>query len=188
MAITDEERRMMIHALGLSMDRQIKRKKQAYRNHFFTSENGTDFTVWQSLVERGFAIVDTSCRPLGRFFKVTPEGMNQLGPDILKKIPREERETAPERSIVLRYADDLDIAAAIRREARTIANEIFLRDNFRCVYCGATEKLSLDHVHPVSRGGDNSIDNLVTACRSCNSSKGAKDKEEWQKRGQAVDN
>jgi len=51
---------------------------------------------------------------------------------------------------------------------------IFERDGFRCVYCGATSQLELDHVVPLSRGGAHCADNLVVACRSCNASKGNK--------------
>ena len=48
-----------------------------------------------------------------------------------------------------------------------------------CTYCGATTKLSADHLIASSRGGADSGDNLVWACRSCNSSKGARDLLEW---------
>ena len=44
-----------------------------------------------------------------------------------------------------------------------------------CCYCGSREHLSVDHLIPTKRGGENSGDNLVWACRSCNSSKGAID-------------
>lgn len=49
---------------------------------------------------------------------------------------------------------------------------IFKRDDGKCQYCGATSDLTLDHVVPRSRGGKSSWDNLVTACKSCNSKKG----------------
>jgi len=51
----------------------------------------------------------------------------------------------------------------------------------RCVYCGTTPppKLHGDHLIPRSRGGPESGDNLVWACRSCNSSKCARDMLEW---------
>ncbi|MDF7818173.1 HNH endonuclease [Runella sp. MFBS21] len=49
---------------------------------------------------------------------------------------------------------------------------IFKRDSHRCVYCGAQEDLTLDHVMPKSRGGRTSWDNLVTACKRCNTRKG----------------
>lgn len=55
--------------------------------------------------------------------------------------------------------------------------DVFKRDMFACVYCGAhpseTVMLEVDHVHPVAEGGTNEIDNLVTACFSCNRGKGA---------------
>jgi len=58
----------------------------------------------------------------------------------------------------------------------TLRERIFARDGFRCVYCGAVfpeAELSLDHVQPRMRGGDNSEGNLVTACRADNTRKGA---------------
>lgn len=48
-----------------------------------------------------------------------------------------------------------------------------------CAYCGRTENLSIDHLIPRLHGGEDGADNLVTACRSCNSSKGARDLLEW---------
>jgi 5-methylcytosine-specific restriction endonuclease McrA len=54
---------------------------------------------------------------------------------------------------------------------------ILWRDDYRCQYCSNTfkiEKLTLDHVVPKSRGGDNSWKNLVTACKKCNQRKGNK--------------
>jgi len=56
-----------------------------------------------------------------------------------------------------------------------------------CVYCSATDKLSTDHIIPISRAGVDqrivalldSADNCVQACRSCNSSKNNRDVFEW---------
>lgn len=64
---------------------------------------------------------------------------------------------------------------------RVIAPVIFQRDGHACRYCGQGRNLTVDHVLPLSRGGDNAQDNLVTACRSCNSSKHDKTPEEWQR-------
>ena len=49
---------------------------------------------------------------------------------------------------------------------------IFKRDGGKCQYCGVTTDLTLDHVIPRSKGGRSTWDNLVTACKSCNSKKG----------------
>ena len=53
---------------------------------------------------------------------------------------------------------------------------IFVRDNFTCVYCGtkAKVKLTIDHVIPKSRGGKSDFDNCVASCRPCNLKKGHK--------------
>jgi 5-methylcytosine-specific restriction endonuclease McrA len=52
---------------------------------------------------------------------------------------------------------------------------IYMRDKFCCQYCGekkAAGQLTLDHILPRSRGGDNSPVNIVTACVPCNQRKG----------------
>jgi 5-methylcytosine-specific restriction endonuclease McrA len=60
---------------------------------------------------------------------------------------------------------------------------VFARDGFRCVYCGASPvegdldregrpvKLEIEHIVPRSAGGDDTVGNLVTSCRTCNRSK-----------------
>ena len=58
----------------------------------------------------------------------------------------------------------------------SLRDRVFREGGYRCVYCGETfpaEQLTLDHVEPRMRGGDNSTGNLVTACRSCNTRKGS---------------
>ncbi len=61
--------------------------------------------------------------------------------------------------------------------SKKVRFEVFKRDGFNCVYCGAhpseTVLLEVDHVHPVAEGGTNDMDNLVTACCDCNRGKGA---------------
>lgn len=58
----------------------------------------------------------------------------------------------------------------------TLRERIARRDGCRCVYCGEhfrCEELTLDHVEPRMRGGDQSEGNLVAACRACNTEKGS---------------
>lgn len=57
---------------------------------------------------------------------------------------------------------------------KKIRFEIFKRDSFKCQYCGASAPdviLEIDHVIPVSKGGDDDITNLITSCRDCNRGK-----------------
>lgn len=63
-----------------------------------------------------------------------------------------------------------------RKPAFTRFN-VFLRDRWKCQYCASdfkTHELTFDHVIPRSRGGRTSWDNIVAACRSCNTQKGSK--------------
>lgn len=48
-----------------------------------------------------------------------------------------------------------------------------------CNYCGASGDLTLDHIVPRILGGLDDAENLVLACRSCNSAKGTKDLMLW---------
>lgn len=50
---------------------------------------------------------------------------------------------------------------------------IYKRDNNTCQYCGAKSKLTIDHVIPRCKGGEDSWENLVVACSSCNTKKGS---------------
>lgn len=45
---------------------------------------------------------------------------------------------------------------------------------FRCAYCKKGKSLEMDHVIALAMGGEHSIQNIVPACRSCNSRKGAR--------------
>lgn len=70
-------------------------------------------------------------------------------------------------------------------EWRRLCATVFARDNFTCTYCGIYDagdgapELHCDHVIPVAKGGTHEVENLTTACRSCNLSKGARTPYEW---------
>ncbi len=55
---------------------------------------------------------------------------------------------------------------------KTIRKRVYERDGHQCVKCGAKEALTLDHIIPWSRGGEDTVENLQTMCQSCNSRKG----------------
>ena len=51
---------------------------------------------------------------------------------------------------------------------------LFLRDEFKCQYCGSRGDLTFDHVVPRKVGGVTSWENVVAACSPCNLKKGSK--------------
>ena len=56
---------------------------------------------------------------------------------------------------------------------KAIREAVFKRDNYRCVNCGSTKNLEVDHKVPLANGGTNEMANLQTHCRDCNRRKGA---------------
>lgn len=68
-------------------------------------------------------------------------------------------------------------AYGVRTEAYSRI-EIMMRWDWRCAYCDAPAQ-HLDHVHPLSRGGEDVPGNILPACQRCNLTKGAKSLAEW---------
>ncbi len=70
----------------------------------------------------------------------------------------------PEPSVVkLRYR----IKTPYLKSIALTRKAVFIRDNHRCQYCGGPAE-SIDHVLPRSKGGRNTWDNVVAACKRCN--------------------
>jgi hypothetical protein len=71
----------------------------------------------------------------------------------------------------------------ITRERRLA---LYIRDGMGCAYCGLGIEdgamLTLDHLTPHCQGGKNTSDNLITACRTCNSARGDRTLEEFADR------
>ena len=66
-----------------------------------------------------------------------------------------------------------------RRNAIKVGRRrVMKRDGYQCGYCGSKRNLTIDHIIPRCKGGDNSWKNLVTCCSKCNNSKGDKTPEE----------
>lgn len=80
---------------------------------------------------------------------------------------RSERLQVPAPSVVrLTYF----VKVPYRARASLTRRAVFARDNWTCQYCGAAAE-NVDHVIPRSRGGAHVWENVVAACRRCNSSK-----------------
>lgn len=64
-----------------------------------------------------------------------------------------------------------------------LIRRIITKANGFCMYCGSTSQpITIDHFHPVSKGGNGQASNLVPCCGSCNSSKKDRDGPEWIER------
>ena len=80
---------------------------------------------------------------------------------------RSERLAVPAPSVVrLRYL----VHVPYRATATLTRRAVFARDGWVCQYCGSAAE-NVDHVIPRSRGGPHEWDNVVAACRRCNSKK-----------------
>lgn len=110
------------------------------------------------------AVADIECEECGTYDNVyacdgTPDWFMFLCKDCLDKYPNKElpEPQTNSKTLHMRFA-------------------VFMRDGFRCVYCGRTiedgVKLEVDHVYPKSKGGKDTMENLVTSCWECNHGKG----------------
>lgn len=73
------------------------------------------------------------------------------------------------RPIIIRLLEYIKYRPRITKVSR---RRIFQRDNHTCQYCGSKRNLTIDHILPRSRNGNNSWENLITCCFRCNSIKG----------------
>lgn len=61
-------------------------------------------------------------------------------------------------------------------------NKKLVEESNRCAYCGYCDNLQWEHIIPKSRGGSDTIDNMVQACPKCNLAKSDKDPFEWYRK------
>ncbi|MEK9893731.1 MAG: HNH endonuclease [Pelagibacteraceae bacterium] len=75
---------------------------------------------------------------------------------------------------VIRLVNYIKIPYRLMMSHKPSRAMIYKRDGNKCQYCGATKDLTIDHIQPRSLGGQDTWENLVTACSTCNSKKGGK--------------
>ncbi len=83
-------------------------------------------------------------------------------------------------TFVIRLPSVVRLLRLVRRSPQPVRfsrQNIYVRDGFRCQYCGrrrAMEELTYDHVVPRAQGGRTDWENIVTACVECNARKGGR--------------
>lgn len=75
---------------------------------------------------------------------------------------------------VIRLVNYIKIPYRKMMQSKPSRSMIYKRDNHKCQYCGSTKNLTIDHIVPRSRGGENTWENMTVACISCNTKKSNK--------------
>ena len=70
--------------------------------------------------------------------------------------------------------EETNSTESTRRIPQQVMNNVWNRDNGKCVSCGSKEKLEFDHIIPFSKGGSNTYRNIQLLCESCNRQKSNK--------------
>jgi len=122
-----------------------------------------------------FFIKDGSYRPLNwaDWLELSKQDVWPEGTDFINSVTQ--RVALPK---VIRY---LNYDKVPRVSLKLTRKGIYERDNHTCYICGENYgegKLSVDHVKPLSKGGQSTWENLVTCCKKCNGLKGDKTLEE----------
>lgn len=76
----------------------------------------------------------------------------------------------PDTILVMNYADYPKRRIILKYSRRNV----FMRDHLTCQYCGkkgTVDTLTIDHIVPKSKGGLNTYENVVSACKPCNNKK-----------------
>lgn len=71
---------------------------------------------------------------------------------------------------------------ALQQGGPTLRQMVLVRAAGHCAYCGVAltlKTMTLDHMHPVARGGPPDLDNIVAACAACNTQKSAQPVEQF---------
>lgn len=116
--------------------------------------------------------------PPRRAVRLVLEGKAEILEEDGRRCFRSEHRTVP-CPVVIRLVRYVHVPHRFRRQVTNTF--LFARDDYTCQYCGRHKNqlrgrqfLTRDHVLPVSRGGGNTWDNVVTSCSPCNNRKGGR--------------
>ncbi|MEQ1856757.1 MAG: HNH endonuclease [Longimicrobiales bacterium] len=116
--------------------------------------------------------------PSRRAVRLVLDGKAELLEADTSQVFRSEDRIVPSPSVI-RLVRFVHVPYRFRRQVTNTF--LFARDDYTCQYCGRTKAdlkgrqfLTRDHVRPLSRGGLNTWDNVVTSCSPCNNRKGGR--------------
>jgi len=114
--------------------------------------------------------------PVRRALRLVIDGKAEIVEAEQGRTVRSARLSLP-RPVVIRLVKFIHVPRKFRRQVTNTF--LFARDRYTCQYCGRDQSLlrhreclTRDHLIPLSRGGSNMWDNVVTACSTCNARKG----------------
>ena len=96
---------------------------------------------------------------------------------IRQKLLKQKKQRELERKVQQEMIENGELAmdgTKRRHIPHSVVSEVYRRDGARCVICGSTENLQLDHIIPFSKGGADTAENLQILCQKCNLEKSNK--------------
>lgn len=145
--------------------------------HLSALENGAYLMLIMNYWQRGNPLPSGDAQ-LARIARLTPEEWQAVRPALAEFFTEENGQWQHSRI-------DAELAKVkARPDQKTwieLRTKVFHRDDFTCTYCGTRGgNLECDHIIPAKLGGPASLENLTTACKPCNRSKGSKKLAEWK--------
>lgn len=115
-----------------------------------------------------------TCKDLKKFLSEN-DNVYALDGSLVKSAP-----SGPEKMYlyIQKHCISEKMKSAIREESfklnSSVRKKVFERYGNICIKCGSSERLCIDHIFPVSRGGKTEMSNLQVLCEKCNLSKSNK--------------
>lgn len=115
---------------------------------------------------------------------VTTHDFGPMNPFYVRSMLRNQRLMSPGQAEFCQNSPYLAWLVPIKRGniAKKLRQAVIERDGLLCSYCSEfipVGKIAIDHVLPVTKGGEDHEDNFVVSCKSCNSKKGSKTLLQW---------